>query len=181
MNNTKNIIVFTSANGGLLKHLLDNQKKLNFKINSIVSDRECGAKKIAKQHDVEFTIIKSTSIDNFKFSNCDLIISAGYLSIFSKKFINNNPPIINSHPSLLPKYGGLGMYGVKVHEEVIKSNEKITGCTAHYIDEGIDTGEIICQSEVLVNHGETAWDLGRRVWNAECVNLLNAIKIFFKP
>jgi len=177
---TRNIIVFTSTNGGLLKHLLDNQENLNFKITSIISDRECGAKKIAKEYDVDFTRMKSEKINNLKFLNCDLIITAGYLSILPRKFIVKNPPIINTHPSLLPKYGGRGMYGGRVHEAVIKANEKITGCTAHYIDEGIDTGEIICQSEVSVNENDSAWELGLRVWNAECINLLNAIKIFFE-
>ena len=55
--------------------------------------------------------------------------------------------IINIHPSLLPKFGGPGMYGIKVHEAVLNAGEKESGCTVHYVDTGVDSGEIIAQKK----------------------------------
>lgn len=79
-----------------------------------------------------------------------LIVLAGFLPIIPKWICEKwERRIINIHPSLLPEYGGKGMYGVKVQEAVLRNHEKYAGCTVHYVDEGIDTGEIIIQKEYL--------------------------------
>ena len=77
----------------------------------------------------------------------------------------------------IPEYGGKGMYGVKVQEAVLRNHEKYAGCTVHYVDEGIDTGEIIIQKRIFVAEDESAWELGGRVFNEEIRLLPLAIKM----
>ena len=98
----------------------------------------------------------------------DLIILAGYLKkiptelieIFKKK-------IINIHPSLLPKYGGKGMYGDKVHNQVLLNNEKETGITIHYVNEKYDRGEIIFQKKINLQKDETLNTIKGKIKNLE--------------
>ena len=71
--------------------------------------------------------------------------------------------IINVHPALLPKHGGKECYGIKVHEKVIAAGETESGATVHYVDEGMDTGEIIFQKAVDVLDGDTPETLQRRI------------------
>ena len=87
----------------------------------------------------------------------DLIVLAGFLwmipSYLIKDFQNK---IINIHPALLPKFGGKGMYGRKVHEAVIENKEQESGITIHYVDEHYDTGRIISQKKCVVESKDTA-------------------------
>ena len=83
--------------------------------------------------------------------NPDLIVLAGFLKKIPADVINEfNKRIINIHPSLLPKYGGKGMYGLKVHEKVIENKEKETGFTIHYVDKNYDEGDIIFQKKLVI-------------------------------
>ena len=105
------------------------------------------------------------------------IVLAGFLPIIPKWICEKwERKIINIHPSLLPKYGGKGMYGVKVQEAILRNHEKYAGCTVHYVDSEIDTGEIIAQKKILVMENESAWELGGRVFNEEIILLPLAIK-----
>ena len=107
----------------------------------------------------------------------DLIVLAGYLSIIDKDFISNwNNKIINIHPSLLPKYGGKGMYGMNVHEAVIANKEKKSGCTVHFVDVDIDTGKILLQRKVDVSNNETPESLQKKVLKEEHQLLIEAIE-----
>jgi len=85
--------------------------------------------------------------------NIDLIVLAGWMKVLSEDFVSSFPyRIINIHPSLLPKHGGKGMYGIKVHEAVLRSNDKETGCTVHFVIPEVDQGPIIAQKKVpMVN------------------------------
>ena len=71
--------------------------------------------------------------------------------------------IINLHPALLPKFGGVGMWGHNVHEAVLAAGEKVSGCTVHYVDGGCDTGKIIVQKKVPVMSGDTVDSLYARI------------------
>lgn len=108
----------------------------------------------------------------------DLIVLAGYLKIISSELIRAyRGRIINIHPSLLPKFGGKGYYGIKVHEAVLKSGEAYSGATVHFVDEGVDTGEIILQESVPVYSTDTPDILQRRVlYEVEHKILVQAIK-----
>jgi phosphoribosylglycinamide formyltransferase 1 len=75
--------------------------------------------------------------------------------------------IINIHPSLLPKYGGKGYYGLKVHQAVLESGDQVTGCSVHYVNEIYDDGPVIEQIKVPVLPGDTPQSLSERVLKEE--------------
>jgi len=92
------------------------------------------------------------------------VVLAGYLAILSKEFIEvYKNRIINVHPSLLPKYGGKGMYGLNVHKAVIDAKETVSGATVHLVDDGIDTGDIIEQASIKVKKNDTPESLQKRI------------------
>lgn len=94
----------------------------------------------------------------------DAIVLAGYLSVLGGKIIDEySGKIINLHPALLPKFGGVGMWGHNVHEAVLASGEKESGCTVHLVDSGCDTGKILVQKKVPVLPGDTPDSLYERI------------------
>jgi phosphoribosylglycinamide formyltransferase-1 len=98
----------------------------------------------------------------------DLIVLAGYMNIVPMKVIEAyEGRIINIHPALLPKFGGLGYFGLNVHKAVIAAGEKQSGATVHFVDAGVDTGDIIRQEAVPVLEGDTPERLADRVLEAE--------------
>lgn len=112
-----------------------------------------------------------------KDENVDLIILAGYTRILSAKFIDIfSQRIINIHPALLPKFGGKGMYGLKVHEEVIRSKEKESGCTTHFVTSDVDAGPIIAQRKVPVLEKDTPDTLQQRILIEEHKLIVETIK-----
>lgn len=167
-----NIAVLISGGGSNLKSLIDNQKEY-YKINVVIADRDCGGLNIAREANIDAVLIDrkeyreklSKKIDEeLKKYNIDLIVLAGYLSIVDSNFISKwKNKIINIHPSLLPKFGGKGMYGMKVHEAVIRNKEKESGCTVHYVTDTIDGGDIIMQNKVNVLEDDTPEILQKRV------------------
>lgn len=108
----------------------------------------------------------------------DLIVLAGFLVNISEEIINIFPnKIINIHPSLIPSFCGKGYYGLKVHEGVLERGVKVTGATVHYVDSGIDTGEILSQKAVKVQEDDTPKSLQERVMKeAEWILLPQAIE-----
>ncbi|MFO8235179.1 MAG: phosphoribosylglycinamide formyltransferase [Bacteroidales bacterium] len=98
----------------------------------------------------------------------DLVVLAGFLLLIPEHLIKAFPnKIINIHPALLPKYGGKGMYGMKVHETVKKHNEKKTGITIHYVNEKYDDGQIIKQYKCKIDPEDTPEDIARKVHELE--------------
>ncbi len=94
----------------------------------------------------------------------DAIVLAGYLSVLGGKIVEvYSGKILNLHPALLPKFGGVGMWGHHVHEAVIASGEKESGCTIHLVDSGCDTGKILLQKKVPVLPGDTPDSLYERI------------------
>ena len=94
----------------------------------------------------------------------DLIVLAGFLRTIASPMIHcYKHRIINVHPSLLPAFGGVGYYGLRVHHAVLEHGVQVTGATVHYVDEGIDTGKILKQKAVYVNEDDTAESLQLRV------------------
>jgi phosphoribosylglycinamide formyltransferase-1 len=120
-------------------------------------------------------------IEQLEEEDTELVVMAGYLSILNKKVVEKyKGRIINIHPSLLPLHGGKDCYGIKVHEQVIAAGEKESGATVHFVDEGIDTGEIILQRKVAVEEGDTAETLQKRVLELEHEILPEAIGLIEK-
>ena len=94
----------------------------------------------------------------------DLIVLVGYLVKIPEEMVHQySHRIINIHPSLIPSFCGVGYYGLHVHEAVLEKGVKVTGATVHYVDEGMDTGEIIAQKPVMVEEGDTPEILQKRV------------------
>ena len=94
----------------------------------------------------------------------DLIVLAGYLVKIPEEMVHQySHRIINIHPSLIPSFCGVGYCGLHVHEAVLEKGVKVTGATVHYVDEGMDTGEIIAQKPVMVEEGDTPEILQKRV------------------
>lgn len=113
-----------------------------------------------------------------KLFGVDFIVLAGYLGIVSPSLINAyKNRIINIHPSLLPKHGGKGMYGMKVHESVIAGGDKVSGATVHFVDIGIDEGDIIMQRTVEVDEGDCAVELQKKVLWIEHGLLVDALEM----
>ena len=105
----------------------------------------------------------------------DLIVLAGYLVKIPEEMVHQySHRIINIHPSLIPSFCGVGYYGLHVHEAVLEKGVKVTGATVHYVDEGMDTGEIIAQKPVMVEEGDTPEILQKRVMEQEEWKLLPA-------
>ena len=95
----------------------------------------------------------------------DLVVTAGYISLLDKRVCTAyKGRMINIHPSLLPRHGGIGYYGLHVHEAVLAAGDRETGATVHYVDdEGVDSGRIILQERIPVLEGDTPETLQKRV------------------
>ncbi len=181
-----NIVVCASGGGGNFQVLIDNQINFSYQIILLICDKYCGAVDRAIKSNITYYVIDKklekenifNSIDNIIPLDTNLIVLAGFMPIIPAFFCKKwNKKIINTHPSLLPKYGGKGMYGVRVQESVMSNKEEFAGCTIHYVNEGVDEGEIILQKKIKVNYSETPWELGGRIFKEEGPLLLKAINL----
>lgn len=167
--------VLVSGGGSNLQSIIDKSKsgELQCKVEVVIGDRECYGVERAKEAGIDgYTLDRKVlkkelcrEIDKIVSERgIDLIVLAGFLSIIDEEFVNKwKGRIINIHPSLLPKFGGPGMYGIRVPEAVLKAGEQESGCTVHYVDTGVDSGEIIAQKRVKVLEGDTPEILQKRV------------------
>lgn len=175
-----NITVFASGGGTDFQSIIDGVESglIDAKINMLIASKpDIYAIERAKAHNIPYRIFVKkdyVSIDEMfakiihllRECKTDLIVLAGYLTILPPNIVEEfEGRIINIHPSLLPLFGG--MYGIKVHEAVIASGVKESGCTVHYVDRGTDTGKIIAQSKVKVEEGETPQSLQQKVLRSE--------------
>ena len=116
-------------------------------------------------------------VDVLREENVDLVVLAGFMRIVGPVFLAAYPRrIINIHPSLLPKHRG-----ANAAAQALAAGETTTGCTVHYVDKGVDTGEIIAQREVPVLPGDTAEALQARIQAAEHELLPSVIATFARP
>ena len=118
--------------------------------------------------------------EKMKELNPDLIVLAGFLVAIPEAMVAAFPHrIINIHPSLIPSFCGVGCYGLHVHEKALARGVKVSGATVHFVDCGIDTGEIIAQKPVMVEPGDTPEVLQKRIMEqAEWVILPQAVSLF---
>ena len=179
------IAVLISGGGTNLQAVLDaveNGEIKGAKIALVVSDRDgaYGLKR-AQRHGVKTAVINKNEpeklLSTLREHETDGIVLAGYLSILPPKLIEEyTDKIINIHPSLLPMFGGMGFYGIKVHEAVLRSGVSYTGATAHLVDSGVDTGKILVRARVPVLRGDTAEILQKRVLRIEHNVLIEAVR-----
>ncbi len=107
-------------------------------------------------------------IDILERENVELIVLAGFLWLVPVAFTERfKGKIINIHPALLPKYGGKGMYGSKIHEAVVLNKDSETGITIHYVDENYDEGKVIFQAKCEVKQDDTAEIVEKKVHQLE--------------
>jgi len=162
--------IFVSGNGSNLKSILKSSREYNFpiSINLIISNKKrSGGLNLAKKYGISYKYFSSKNLNKFE-KNClnaikrkkiKFLCLAGFMKVFSKNFIKkfeNN--IINIHPSLLPKFKGLN-----THKRVLKSKEKYSGCTVHFVTSKLDSGKIISQKKILLDKNETENSLKRKI------------------
>lgn len=159
---------------------------LKAKINLVVSNNpNAFAIERAKNSNIPTYIISGKDKDEIDIElenvltnySVDLIVLAGYLKLIGSRLINKYT-IINTHPSLLPKFGGKGMYGMNVHKAVVEAKEEFSGPTVHFVNNNYDEGNIISQTKVKLSSNETAESLAKKVQEVEKIQLINVLKKF---
>jgi formyltetrahydrofolate-dependent phosphoribosylglycinamide formyltransferase len=176
------VAIFASGAGSNAEKIIEqtlsspNGKNGSFKINLIVCNKpDAGVLNIALKHDIETLLIEKEQffkgdsyIPILKEKGIQFIILAGFLWKVPVSLIRAYPnKIVNIHPALLPKYGGKGMYGDKVHQAIIAAGEKESGITIHYVDELYDHGSIIFQANCDINENDTPDSLAKKVHSLE--------------
>ena len=183
------IAVLVSGGGTDLQSVIDavENKELDVKIEMVIGSRDnIYALERAKKHNIDTFVVSrkeygeeaSNKILELTKGKVDLIVLAGFLAILDgeilKEFDNR---IINIHPSLIPSFCGPGMYGLKVHEAVIKSGVRFSGCTVHFVNSEVDGGAILLQDAVPVYFEDDAETLQKRILEKEHIILPKAIKL----
>jgi len=174
----KNVAIFASGEGTNAENLFNyfnNDKRVKFKLVITNSDT-AGVIERAEKYKKNVQIISKTAlyeytdkiIEFLKTEQIDIIVLAGFLLKIPEAFIKAFPnQIINIHPSLLPKYGGKGMYGMHVHKAVIDNQEIESGITIHYVNEDYDKGEIILQAKCEIDKDDTPESLSAKIRKLE--------------
>ena len=178
----KHIVVFASGSGTNFQALIDavESGEIPARIRGLVSNKtDNKALDRAHNHGIETTTLAPSSFEKYSEYvevlrqqlqdwDTDLIVLAGYMIKIPAAIIDEyRGRILNIHPSLLPKYGGKGFYGIKVHRAVIENNEKESGCTVHLVTEEYDKGPILAQKKVPVYESDNPESLAKRVLKEE--------------
>lgn len=176
------VAVFASGSGTNLQALFDREKASEpcpYRIRLVVSDRPgAGALERAENAGRRGEVIPVTdrASDEVAGDTLDLLDEEGIRAVFLAGYLRLIPPsvvqayrrrILNIHPALLPAFGGKGMYGLRIHREVLRTGARVTGVTLHYVDEEYDTGTILAQWPVPVRAGDTPEKLAARVLRVE--------------
>lgn len=186
----KNIAVFVSGNGSncenIIRHFASSK---DARVSLVLSNRQDAyALTRARKHGISTEVMPKDCFSNrdkilplLRKYNTDFIVLAGFLLIIPDFLIKEyNRHIINIHPSLLPKFGGKGMYGMNVHRAVKEANEKETGITVHYVNEECDGGEIIAQFRTSLTGNESAEDIAGMVQKLEQAHYPTVIESIIK-
>ncbi|MFZ1611493.1 MAG: phosphoribosylglycinamide formyltransferase [Chitinophagales bacterium] len=150
----------------------------------VTNNSEAGVIERAEKYNVPICIFEKATwknpeiiITELQSQNIHWIVLAGYLKLIPEKLIEEFPQrIINIHPALLPKYGGRGMYGHKVHEAVFNNKEKESGITIHFVDEHYDNGDIIFQKSFPISETDTPESIEKKVRELEFAYLPEVIE-----
>lgn len=183
MHDPVRLVVLISGGGTTLQNFIDRiaDGRMRASIAGVVSSRaDAYGLERAKKAGLPAVVVPRgkadetwTAIRSFK---PDLVVLAGWLNLLPIPD-DFHRRVLNIHPALLPEFGGKGMYGHRVHEAVLKSGVKESGCTVHYADNTYDTGPILVQKRVPVLDGDTPDTLAARVFAAECEAYPEAIRI----
>lgn len=168
------IAIFASGAGSNAQKIIEyfNAKKNAGKVALVVCNKPgAGVLDVAKKYNIDAILLEKdaffngdTYIKELKKRGIGFIVLAGFLWKVPSSLIKAYPnKIINIHPALLPKYGGKGMYGNRVHETVITAGEKESGITIHYVDDLYDHGSIVFQATCSIDDKETANSLAQKI------------------
>lgn len=191
----KNIVVLVSGGGTNLQALIDAQNRgeiKNGKISCVISsnpnayaltraqNNNISTEVIRRKDFAEFDEYDNALTELLMSKNADVVVLAGFMTILGSKVISAfENKIINIHPSLIPSFCGEGYYGLRVHEAALKKGVKVTGATAHFVNEVCDGGPIIIQKAVEIKNGDTPEVLQKRVMEqAEWKILPKAVSLF---
>lgn len=173
----KKIALFASGSGTNVENIIHFfELKPDIEISCIFCNRpDAGVLNRAKRLNIKSIIFNRTQfydtgevMDHLINLNPDLIVLAGFLWILPSQMTNAfRNRIINIHPALLPKYGGKGMYGKKVHQAVINSGDTESGITIHHVNENYDEGNIIFQAHCPVDKNDTSESLAAKIHDLE--------------
>ena len=173
----KHIAIFASGNGSNAEAIIEYFKShSSVKVALVITNKpEAGVIKVAHGHKIISAIVSKNALHNPEIVgriltalNIDWIVLAGFLQLIPDYLLQRYPQrIINIHPALLPKHGGKGMYGMKVHEAVLSNRDTETGITIHYVNEHYDEGEVILQKTTGVDATDTPEIIARKVQQLE--------------
>ncbi|MDQ3019880.1 MAG: phosphoribosylglycinamide formyltransferase [Bacteroidota bacterium] len=179
-----NICVFASGAGTNFQAILDSINKgyLNSKVSLLITNNStCGAVDIAKKNSIDHLHISrkifpglpdnkysEMLLTSLKKYEIDFIVLAGYMKMLETVVLNKyKNKIINTHPALLPSFGGKGMFGINVHKAAIASGVKVSGITIHLVDENYDEGKIIFQKCCDVDFDDDEFSLQKKIQKME--------------
>lgn len=180
-----NLAIFASGAGTNAKNIIEKLNNEDACVKLVLTNNsEAGVIGIAAEKKIpvyitapDFTSQQSDVLALLSALDIDLIVLAGFLRKIPSQIINKfRNRIINIHPALLPKYGGKGMYGQKVHEAVISNREASTGITIHFVNEYYDEGEIILQKEINISPNDNAETIAAKVHELEYLYFPEVIK-----
>jgi phosphoribosylglycinamide formyltransferase-1 len=189
----KKIAIFVSGGGSNFKAIFNNIESGNIDglIELVVTNNpNCNAKKFANKCRISTLVVndyryprnedkESIILESLQDLEIDLICLAGYMKILPKHIVKSyENKILNIHPGLLPRFGGKGFFGMKVHEAVINSGERFSGATVHFVDEIYDHGPIITQRKIAISDNETPESLAIRILEIEHELYPEVIKAF---
>ncbi len=173
----KRIVIFASGSGTNTENIIKHFQRTQFAEVVLVLSNKKNAKVLERAKKLNVEAASFTKDELFseegvlkilRTTTPDLLVLAGFLLKFPRIIIKEFPnKVINIHPALLPKYGGKGMYGSFVHEEVLRNSEDETGITIHYVNENYDEGAIISQKKVKLSKTETPETIAEKVHNLE--------------
>lgn len=162
----KKIALFGSGTGTNARNII---QKFNHLYDFILvsNNPDSGFRSISEDFDLILLEVNKSTLTQLNLPEVDLIVLVGFLLKIPKEFIQNNSLIINIHPSLLPKYGGKGMWGDNVHRAVLENNEPESGITIHFVNEDYDEGAIIFQTTCEIKKDETVNTLRGKIQKLE--------------
>ena len=184
-----NAAIFASGEGSNAENLFRHfagDTRIRFKL-VLSNHAEAGVVKRAEKYNKTVHIVSRESLEKYstrlveflQLEKIELIVLAGFLLKIPDEFLQAFPGrIINVHPSLLPKHGGKGMYGKRVHQAVLDSGDRTTGATVHLVNGEYDKGEILEQASCAVEPGDTAETLSQKVRELEFQVLPKAVEKF---